>query len=145
MKVGKGVNLKSSYPKKKNFFSISLILYLYEIMDVHWTYYDNHFMMISRQEHWRGLPFPSPRDFRNPKLKKYKKWYNFISKKGKINRSYNVKCWKGCESVELLYFTGMGIRSFWKAIWHSLFSWNTVNLQYSTGFRCTMQWLKIGY
>ena len=48
MKVGKGVNLKSSHPKKK-IFSISLILYPYEIMDVHWTHYDNHFMMYISQ------------------------------------------------------------------------------------------------
>ena len=26
-------------------FSISLILYLYDMMDVHYTYCDNHFMM----------------------------------------------------------------------------------------------------
>ena len=30
-------------------FSISLVLYLYELMNVHWTYYDNHFMMYVSQ------------------------------------------------------------------------------------------------
>ena len=39
------VNPKSSYHKEKQFFSISLILYLYEMIDVHSTYCDNHFMM----------------------------------------------------------------------------------------------------
>ena len=37
------VNPKSSYCKKKNFFSISLILYLYEMMNVQEAYCDNHF------------------------------------------------------------------------------------------------------
>ena len=31
--------------------------------------------------------------------------------------------------MEILYFTGMGVRSFWEAIQHYLFSWNTVDLQ----------------
>ena len=34
IKVAKRVNPKSSHQKEKNFFSISLILYLYEMMDV---------------------------------------------------------------------------------------------------------------
>ena len=35
MTIVKSVNPKSSYPKRKNLFSISLILYLYEMIDVH--------------------------------------------------------------------------------------------------------------
>ena len=39
------VEPKSSHCKKKNIFSISLILYLYEVVDVHQTYCDksNHY------------------------------------------------------------------------------------------------------
>ena len=44
MQVVKRVNPKSSHHKRNKFFPISLILYLYEIMDVHWTY-DNHFII----------------------------------------------------------------------------------------------------
>ena len=42
------INCKSSHPKEK-FFSISLILYLYKRMDVHQTYYDNHFIIYASQ------------------------------------------------------------------------------------------------
>ena len=42
------VNPKSSY-QAENFFSISLILCLYVMMNVRWTYTDNHFMMYISQ------------------------------------------------------------------------------------------------
>ena len=35
MKVAKRVNAKSSYKEKKAFFPISLLLYLYEKMNIH--------------------------------------------------------------------------------------------------------------
>ena len=44
MKAVKRVNPKPSHLKERHFFSISLILYLYEMMDVHATYCDNHFI-----------------------------------------------------------------------------------------------------
>ena len=43
MNVVKRVNLSPHY-KEKYFFSISLILHLYEMMDIHWTYCGNQFM-----------------------------------------------------------------------------------------------------
>ena len=45
MKVVKKVNPKISHCKEK-FFSMSLILYLYENMDVHKIYCDNHFIIL---------------------------------------------------------------------------------------------------
>ena len=45
-KVKRG-NPKDSHHKEK-FASVSFILYLY-MMDVHWTYYDSHFMMYINQ------------------------------------------------------------------------------------------------
>lgn len=45
MKVVKRINLKSSYHKGKTFFSVSLMLYLYEIVDVHSTYCEQNFIM----------------------------------------------------------------------------------------------------
>ena len=48
MKAVKRVNPKSSHHKKKK-FSISLILYLYEMAGIHETYCDNHFMMYVSQ------------------------------------------------------------------------------------------------
>lgn len=45
MKMVKRVNPKSSHHKKKHYFSISLILYLYEKVDIHYTSGDNHFMI----------------------------------------------------------------------------------------------------
>ena len=44
MKIVKRVYPKSSH-HKENFSFISLILYLYEMTDVLWTYCDNHFIM----------------------------------------------------------------------------------------------------
>ena len=48
-KLLRRVNPKSSHHKKKNCLSISLILYLREITDVHQTYCGNHFMMYVSQ------------------------------------------------------------------------------------------------
>ena len=48
MKVVKRVNPKHSHPKEKIIF-ISLIVYLYEMMDVPKTYCNNHFMMYVSQ------------------------------------------------------------------------------------------------
>ena len=48
MKVVKRANPKSSH-HKETFFSISLILWVYEMMDVQWTHCDNHFMMYTNQ------------------------------------------------------------------------------------------------
>ena len=45
MKVVKRVNPKSLYHKENMFFSISLTLYLYEMMNVHQTYCGHHFMI----------------------------------------------------------------------------------------------------
>lgn len=42
-------SVKSSHHENKNFFSIALILYLYEIMDVYEMYCDNQFMMYVKQ------------------------------------------------------------------------------------------------
>ena len=50
MKVVKRVNPKSSHHKEKN-FSISLILHLYEMVDVHCTYCDQHVMMYVKSHH----------------------------------------------------------------------------------------------
>ena len=49
MKVAKRVIPKSSHHKKKMFFSVSLIFYLYEMIDVHQTYFHNHCMMYVNQ------------------------------------------------------------------------------------------------
>ena len=48
MNIVKRVNSKSSH-HKENIFSISLILYVYEMRDVHCICYDNHFMMYVSQ------------------------------------------------------------------------------------------------
>ena len=48
IKVVERVNFKS-FHHKKILFSISLILYLYEMMDVHWTYCDKDFVMYETQ------------------------------------------------------------------------------------------------
>ena len=47
----KRVNPKSSHHKAKNFFliSFSLMLYLSEMMDAHWTYCGHHFVLQGRQ------------------------------------------------------------------------------------------------
>ena len=47
MKAVKGVNPKSPHHKEK--MSFSFIVYLYEMMNVHWTYCGNHFMMYTSQ------------------------------------------------------------------------------------------------
>lgn len=46
-KAVKGVGPKSSHHKEK--ISFSFILYLYEMMIIHWTYSGNHFMMYTSQ------------------------------------------------------------------------------------------------
>ena len=48
MKVIKRVSPKS-FQHKEKFISFSFLLYLYEIMDVHKTYCDDHFMMYISQ------------------------------------------------------------------------------------------------
>ena len=47
MKAVKGVNPKSPHHKEK--MSFSFIVYLYEMMNVHWTYCGNHFIMYTSQ------------------------------------------------------------------------------------------------
>ena len=49
MKGAKRVNPKSSHHEENIFFSISLMLYLYEMIDVRSTYCGNHFMMYVSQ------------------------------------------------------------------------------------------------
>ena len=49
MKVGKRVNPKEFSSQGKIFFSISLMLHLYERMDVPWIYCAHHFMMYVNQ------------------------------------------------------------------------------------------------
>ena len=48
MEAVETVNPKS-FNHKKKFFSISWISNLYEMMDAHWTYCDNHFVMYVNQ------------------------------------------------------------------------------------------------
>ena len=47
MKAGKRVD--PEFSSQGHFFSISLILYLHEMMDVNYTYCDNNFMMYVSQ------------------------------------------------------------------------------------------------
>ena len=58
-KLFKRVNLMNSHHKEKSFslFFLFLLLYLYEKMDITWTYCDNHFTIYVNQTNHHAVCF----------------------------------------------------------------------------------------